>query len=122
MDACLALNIGTLKNSCSNDAEFKFVFTCTPLLSTLFWFVQVASYVYRWDTHAKSNSHSGIRYILNCLVCTERQSSYIHTYSYLDEFYVEQERCGNTSRIKLEICEWLSILPFLKDDGSTKHN
>ena len=64
MDACFALNIGTLKNSCSNDAEFKFVFTCTPSLSTLFWFVQVASY----DTHAKIKSHSGIRYnnIYNC--------------------------------------------------------
>ena len=42
--------------------------------------------------------------------------------SYLHEFYVEQERRGNTSQIKLEICEWLSILLFLKDDGSTKHN
>ena len=53
----------------------------------------------------------------------ERQvSSYMRTYSYLDEFYAEQDRCGNTSRIKLEICDWLSILPFLKDDGSAKHN
>ena len=46
----------------------------------------------------------------------------MHTYSYLDEFYVEQERRGNILRIKVEICEWLSIQPFLKDDGSTKHN
>ena len=22
----------------------------------------------------------------------------------------------------VEICKWLSILPFLKDDGSTKYN
>ena len=46
-----------------------------------------------------------VSYIFNCwnlLVCTERQiSSYMYTYSYLEEFYVEQERRGNTSRIKL---------------------
>ena len=95
----------------------------STVIPTLFWFV-LASYVYRWDTHAKSNSHSGIRYVFTfLLVCTERQvTSYIHTYSYLDEFYVAQERRGNTSRINLEICEWLSILPFLKHDGSTKHS